>query len=34
LRAQAAYDTEVAEKNLMKVFLKIKPWAENIAHQH
>ncbi len=33
LRAQAAYDTEVAEKNLMKVILKIKPWAENIAHQ-
>ena len=33
LRAQAAHDTEVAERNLMKEISKIKPWAENIAQQ-
>jgi addiction module HigA family antidote len=33
LRAQAAHDTEVAECNLMEVISKIKPWAENVAHQ-
>lgn len=33
LRAQAAYDTEVAERNLIKVISKIKPWAENVAQQ-
>lgn len=27
LRAQAAYDTEVAEKALAKELEKIKPWA-------
>ena len=28
LRAQAAYDTEVAEKTLGPLINKIKPWAE------
>ena len=28
LRAQAAYDTEVAEEALAKVLTKIKPWQE------
>ena len=28
LRAQAAYDTEVAEEALAKVLAKIKPWKE------
>lgn len=28
LRAQAAYDTEVAEKALAKVLRKIKPWQK------
>jgi addiction module HigA family antidote len=28
LRAQAAYDTEVAEKVLAKALMKIKPWRE------
>ncbi len=28
LRAQAAYDTEVAEKTLSKTLAKIKPWRE------
>jgi addiction module HigA family antidote len=27
LRAQSAYDTEVAEKTLVKTLAKIKPWA-------
>jgi len=31
LRAQAAYDTEVAEANLAKVLKKIKPWAGTAA---
>ena len=33
LRAQAAHDTEVAERDLMKVISKIKPWSENIAQK-
>ena len=33
LRAQAAYDTEVAERTLNKVLMKIKPWSENVAGQ-
>ena len=33
LRAQAAHDTEVAERNLVKVISKIKPWAENVAQK-
>lgn len=28
LRAQAAYDTEVAEETLAEVLKKIKPWKE------
>jgi len=28
LRAQAAYDTEVAEETLAKTLAKIKPWAQ------
>jgi len=28
LRAQVAYDTEVAEKALAKTLLKIKPWRD------
>ena len=31
LRAQAAHDTEVAERELAPVLRKIKPWAENAA---
>jgi len=31
LRAQAAYDTEVAEATLGKALQKIKPWAESAA---
>lgn len=33
LRAQAAYDTEVAEINLAQLLNKIKPWAEHLAQQ-
>jgi len=33
LRAQAAHDTEVAERTLNNVILKIKPWSEHIAQQ-
>jgi addiction module HigA family antidote len=33
LRAQAAHDTEVAERTLGSVITKIKPWAENVAQQ-
>ncbi|MHB1956356.1 MAG: HigA family addiction module antitoxin [Sulfobacillus sp.] len=29
LRAQAAYDTEVAERELVPVLRKIKPWITN-----
>ena len=35
LRAQAAYDTEVAEEALAKTLLKIKPWSglrPNVGH--
>ncbi len=31
LRAQAAHDTEVAERTLNRVIIKIKPWAEHVA---
>lgn len=34
LRAQAAYDTEVAEQTLGPLLDKIKPWAEYTAQQH
>ena len=34
LRAQAAYDTEIAENTLNNVILKIKPWAEQVAQQN
>ena len=33
LRAQVAYDTEVAERTLNKVIMKIKPWSKHAAHQ-
>ncbi len=33
LRAQAAYDTEVAEQRLAPLLSKIKPWAEYTAQQ-
>jgi len=33
LRAQAAHDTEVAERALNNVILKIKPWSEHVAQQ-
>jgi addiction module HigA family antidote len=33
LRAQAAYDTEVAEQTLGTILNKIKPWAEYTAEQ-
>ena len=32
LRAQVAYDTEVAERTLNNVIMRIKPWSEHIAH--
>lgn len=32
LRAQCAYDTEVAEPALAKVLTKITPWRETQAH--
>ncbi len=32
LRAQAAYDTEVAEEVLAKTLAKIKPWVRVRAH--
>lgn len=31
LRAQAAYDTEVAERTLAKTLAKIKPWTTRTA---
>ncbi len=31
LRAQAAYDTEVAEESLSKALTKIKPWKKSRA---
>ncbi len=33
LRAQVAYDTEVAERTLNNVIMRIKPWAGHIAQQ-
>ena len=33
LRAQVAYDTEVAERSLKNVIMKIKPWSEHVAQQ-
>jgi len=33
LRAQAAYDTEVAERTLHNSIMKIRPWSERIAHK-
>jgi len=33
LRAQAAYDTEVAERSLAPVLRKITPWAKHTAQQ-
>jgi addiction module HigA family antidote len=33
LRAQAAHDTEVAERELGSVLKRIKPWAGNTAKQ-
>lgn len=32
LRAQAAYDTEVAEAALSKTIAKIKPWQMEVTH--
>ncbi|MBI2890723.1 MAG: HigA family addiction module antidote protein [Nitrospirae bacterium] len=32
LRAQAAYDTEVAEESLAKTLAKIRPWARARSH--
>jgi addiction module HigA family antidote len=33
LRAQAAHDTEVAERELAPVLLRIRPWAKNAAQR-
>lgn len=33
LRAQAAHDTEVAERELGAVLKRIKPWAKHVAEQ-
>jgi antitoxin HigA-1 len=33
LRAQAAHDTEVAERELAAVLKRIKPWTHNAAEQ-
>lgn len=33
LRAQVAYDTEVAERTLGPLINKIKPWSESLAQQ-
>jgi addiction module HigA family antidote len=33
LRAQAAHDTEVAERELAPVLKRIRPWAANAAQQ-
>ena len=33
LRAQATHDTEVAERTLGKMIIKIKPWSESTARQ-
>lgn len=32
LRAQAAYDTEVAEEELAPALAKIRPWSELVLH--
>jgi len=34
LRAQVAYDIEVAERALNNVIIKIKPWSGHIAQQY
>ena len=34
LRAQVAYDTEVAERTLNDVIMRIKPWSEHVAQQN
>jgi addiction module HigA family antidote len=34
LRAQAAYDTEVAERTLNNVIMRIRPWSEQVAQQY
>ena len=33
LRAQVAYDTEVAERTLSNVIMRIKPWSGHITQQ-
>jgi len=33
LRAQAAYDTEIAERTLNNIIMKIKPWSGHVAQQ-
>ncbi|MDP3285295.1 MAG: HigA family addiction module antitoxin [Desulfobacterales bacterium] len=33
LRAQAAYDTEVAERTIGPLLKNIKPWSESVARQ-
>lgn len=33
LRAQAAYDIEIAERALNNVIMRIKPWSELVAQQ-
>lgn len=33
LRAQVAYDTEVAERTLNNVIMRIKPWSKHVAQQ-
>ena len=33
LRAQAAHDTEVAERKLEPILKKIRPWSENAAQK-
>ena len=33
LRAQVAYDTEVAERTLNNVIMRIKPWSGHVAQQ-
>ena len=33
LRAQAAYDTEVAERSLNSVIMRIKPWSGHVVQQ-
>lgn len=33
LRAQVAYDTEVAERTFSNAIMEIKPWSEHVAQQ-